>query len=210
MSCCNSDQILCPGPNDAVSIGQVLGTRGDINFDERGSVALEEGQETVEVEFLYEKCSAAYVFEYHYVAGTDGTPDDIRAVPNVRTVNGFTMQLSGEPVTANSTLYWRVVVPDDLQTSQPPAAPAQYAIVRPEQHGSQALVADQTTVIVTFAETHPDNDWGFEQLWIQKAPTEAEPETFAWTCIAHSTTGFSLKLSGAPSDSDYSLHWMIR
>lgn len=210
MSCCRDDQILCPGPNDAVSIGNVLGTRGDVNFDERGSVALTEGQEQVEVAFLYEKCSAAYVFEYHYVAGPDVLPDDIRPVPNVQTVHGFTMQLSGNPVTANSILYWRVIVPDDLQTSQPPAAPPQYAIVRPEQHGSQALVLGDTVVIVTFAEEHPDNDWGFEQLWIQKALTEAEPETFAWTCIAHSITGFSLKLSGAPADGDYSLHWQIR
>lgn len=201
---------MSPCDNDAVSIGQVLGSRGDVNFDERGSVALTEGQESAEITFDFEKCSAAFVFEYLYVKGTDTIPDAVVVVPQVQSTTGFTVQFSGSPVTANSTLFWRVTVPDALQVSQPPAAPPQYAIVRPAQSGSQALTAGQTTVIVTFDEEHPDNLWGFEQLWIQKAATEAEPETFAWTCIAHSITGFSLKLSGAPSDSDYTLHWMVR
>lgn len=209
MSCDTYTNVMSPCADECVANAQSLGTRGDAAYDEAGKVELTEGQSEVEVFFLYEKCSE-YVFEYLYVAGPDVEPDDIHAIPNVQTTKKFKVQLSGLPTTANSILYWHVSTPDTLVDNEPVPGIPQYAKIRPEQHGIAPLVEGQDYVIVEFAEEHPDNDWGFEQFSIEKAFTEADPEMFAWTATAHLTTGFTIQLSGAPTNGDTTLRWQIR
>lgn len=210
MACDPHPQIVSPCSDDAVSVGQALGTRGDVHFDEYGSTILTEGQTTVDVTFNYEKESASYVFEYLYVANPDELPDDIRAIVNSQTTAGFQVELSGEPTSATSVLYWHVIVPDALHTCQPLTNGPHYSILRTEQHGVTPLVSGQDYLIVNFPTNMPDTDWGFEQFSIEKAFAESDPQVFAWTCTRHVIGGFTIQFSGHPTDGTYSLRWQVR
>lgn len=204
-------QVMSPCSDDAVSVGQALGTRGDVAFDEFGSTNLTAGQTTVDVTFNYQKESSSYVFEYLYVANPDEPPDDIRPIVNSQTTTGFQVELSGEPTSATSVLYWRVIIPDALHTCQPLTNGPRYAILRPEQHGITPLVSGQDYLIVNFAGGDmPDADWGFEQFSIERSFAETDPQIFAWTCTRHVIGGFTITFSGHPTDSTYSLRWQVR
>jgi hypothetical protein len=61
-------QVLDPDPSDAAVVGTVLGARGDIQFDEDGSVStIADGQTEIDVTFLYEKVSDDYRFIENYI-----------------------------------------------------------------------------------------------------------------------------------------------
>lgn len=123
------NQILDPDPSDAAVVGEVLGARGDVSYDEYGSVALTAGQTEVEVAFLYTKETADYRFEYLYVEDANAVPEDIRAVVNLKTTYGFTVQLSGAPDTNLSILRWHVMSPDPLHVTQPPTSQPRYVLI---------------------------------------------------------------------------------
>lgn len=211
MSCTPHPQVISPCADDAVSVGQSLGTRGDVSFDESGSLALTAGQTSVSVQFSFTKESAGYVFEYLYIKTGDAAPVDIRPVLNGQTKQGFTCELTGMPITANSTLFWHVIVPDPLQTCQGLAGGPQYAIVKTAQEGIVALVQDQDFIEVTFPTQQPDALWEFESLVIHHPDVvDYVPMAFSWTCLSHTAQGFKLGLTGSPDNGAYRLHWRIR
>lgn len=211
MACQQHPQVISPCADDGVSVGQALGTRGDIAYDEAGSVALTVGQTSVSVEFGYTKESLEYVFEYCYILTGDAAPVDIRPVINSRSKRGFTCELTGMPITGNSKLFWRVVVPDPLHACQGLTNGPQYAQVLPAQQGIAALVQDQDFIEVVFPAAQPDALWEFESLVIHHPDVlDYIPMIFAWTCLAHEFTGFKLGLSGSPDNGAYRLHWRIR
>lgn len=205
---------MSPCADDTVSVGQVLGTTDDVHFDEFGSVALSAGTTTVSVTFVYQKDSAAYRFEYLYVTSPETNPEDIRAVVQSQTTTGFVVALTGQPIADTDVLYWRVLVPDPLQPTQPGLSSPQYAIIPPSQSGSTVLPAGQDNVSVNFPVAQPDDSWTFLTLYIQSTDLE-NLQVFAFTEFNHSATGFALQLSGVPEtvldeiNSPYVLHWKI-
>lgn len=211
MACVDHPQVLSPCADDAVSVGQVLGTRGDVAYDETGSVALTIGQATVAVEFSFTKESDDYVFEYLYIKTEDETPVDIRPVPRVQTKQGFTCELTGVPITANSMLFWRVVVPDPLHTCQGLVAGPQYAQVKVAQEGRVAMTQDTEFFEVTFPIEQPDALWEFESLVVHADDTIDIPLVFPQPiCTVHTAAGFTVRFQGVPDETGYTLHWRIR
>lgn len=207
-ACDPHPQVAQPCADDGVSIGQVLGTRGDISFDEHGETALTAGQTTATVEFLYEKVSVDYVFEYLYVKSPGAFPDDIRAVANSQTTKSFVVELSGKPVTNNDVLVWRVIIPDKLHTAQPATSGPRYAILRPSQQGLTDLAQGFIFVNVTFPTEMPDNDWVFEALEVENL-SEDSPMVLNWTVATHTTSGFRLDFQGTPDSPNYKLRWKV-
>lgn len=202
-------QVVSPCADDAVSVGQVLGTRGDVAYDEVGSVELTAGQTSAEITFGYQKESSDYRFEYLYVKTEDDNPGDVRAVPNSQTQHGFTVAFTGQPITANSILYWRVVVPDALHTCQGIAETPQYAIIRPTQEGTEPFPEDQDFIEVLFPVEEDDNDYNFLALTIVNAAIDI-PQVFpAPTVSSKGTFGFRLEFASMPEESGYVLHWKI-
>lgn len=220
MSCDPHPQIMSPCADDAVSVDQVLGTRGDINFDENGSLALTAGQTTAVIAFRYQKETSDYRFEYLYVKSIDANPADVRPVVKAQTTQNFTVDFGGEPITANSTLYWRVVVPDQLHVCQGAAGGPKYAIIKPSQEGSVLLDIGAESAQVTFPLEQPDNTWLFECLEIDGSSiglTEEEliatpdaVQAFAITITNRTAQGFVVSFSGATEHSGYVLLWRIR
>lgn len=117
-----------PAQSDAVSFGQVLGARGDVNFEEAGSLNLTAGVVDIEITFLWQKETADYRFEYCYIEDSNGQPEDIRAVVNERTSTGFTLKLSAAPDTDLSILRWKITTPDALHLTQPPTSQPRYVL----------------------------------------------------------------------------------
>lgn len=212
-ACTPHPQVMSPCSDDAVSVAQVLGTRGDRNFDESGSLALTIGQTSVAVTFDYEKESSDYRFEQLYIKAEDAAPVDIRPVVNSQTKQGFTAELTGVPITVNCKLYWRVIVPDSLHTCQTVAGGPKYAIVPTPQSGIAPFPIGTYVVTVVFPVAQPDTTWEFEALSIEAAPTDpaTDPQTFSMpTVTSRLATGFQLMFSGAPDTADrYTIHWRI-
>jgi hypothetical protein len=200
-----------PCQNDAVGTLGALGVSGDVAFDESGSMPLSQGQTECEITFTYEKTDWRYRFIYLYVGYFDGTPiDAIACSPGLQTSKKFLVKFSGAPTSAGAILFWEVRIPDNLQACQTTSSGPNYAILRPEQHGVTPLVSGQDFIIVTFPELMPDTDWGFEQLTVRKAFSEANTLGFVFTETSHSASGFTLAMSGAPDNGDYTLHWQVR
>lgn len=210
MSCTPHPQVISPCADDAVSVGQSLGTRGDVAYDEAGSLALTVGQTSVSVQFSFTKESAAYVFEYLYIKTGDAAPVDIRPVLNGQTKQGFTCELSGMPISANSMLFWRVVVPDPLHSCAGAANGPQYAIVKPAQQGITAIPQNQSYIDVTFTAAQDDDTWEFESAVVHVPNIVDIPLVFAMICTVHTRYGFRIKFSGSPDQAGYTLHWRIR
>lgn len=208
MSCLPHPQVVSPCADDAVSVGQVLGTSGDLAFDEQGSVALTIDQTSGEVTFGYQKETSDYRFEQLYIRDTHDDPVDVRAVPKGQTQYGFTFELTGQPITATCTLYWRVVVPDALHSCPSATGAPRYGIVPPPQQGTEALVVDQDFVEVIFPTEQPDNTWEFEALEITSGAIDI-PMVFSWTVAEKSTVGFKLMFQGKPDVAGYTLRWRI-
>lgn len=202
-------QVVSPCADDAVSVGQVLGTRGDVAYDETGSVALTAGQTSAEITFGYQKESSDFRFEYLYVKTLDDNPGDVRAVPNSQTQRGFTVAFTGQPITANSTLYWRVIVPDALHTCQGIDGTPQYAIIRPTQEGIESFPEDQDFIVVTFPIEEDDDEYNFLALSIENTVTET-PQVFPNpTVTSRTTVGFRIDFASSPDEAGYTLRWKI-
>ncbi len=207
-NCTPHPSVLQPCTNDAVGSLQALGVTSDIAFSEYGNMPLAKEQDSVEIEFLYEKTDWRYVFDYLYVGNFDGVPTEaIQAVPGSQTSKGFSVKLSGAPTIEDaSILFWSVRIPDNLQLCQSLTAEPQYAIVPPSQEGSIELVEGQDYIEVVFDEAHPTADW-FGTFQIENLVADI-PQVFAFTVVERSVTGFKLAFQGAPDDG-YTLRWRI-
>lgn len=205
---------MSPCADDAVSVGQVLGTRGDINFDENGTLALTIGQYEAEVTFLYEKETSDYRFEQLYVTSEDDNPAVIVPIVKSQTTKKFVVDFGGVPISANSTLYWRVIVPDPLHACQGATAQPSYAIVRPGQRGLTAFPPAATEVQIVLPIAQPDDDWGFDQLDVEFNPALTKPDpvqVFSTpTVIERTVNGCKLVFSGAPTVTGYRILWEVR
>lgn len=210
MSCPSHPQVMDPCADDSVSVGQALGAQGDVSFAEYGETLLSVGDTEKEVTFDYQKESNLYRFPELYVESGDETANNIIPVVirSAKTTRKFKVKFSGSPTDNNSVLVWRVKIPDPLRVICAGNGP-QYAIIPTERHGVKSLVSGQTFVAVTFEEAMPV-DWGFEMLSVRKAFNEANTLGFVFTEIVHSLTGFTLDMSGAPDNGDYTLHWQVR
>jgi hypothetical protein len=211
MSCEPHAQVLSPCSDDAATL-LVLGTRGDVAFDESGYLDLTEGQEAATIDFLYQKQTNLYRFEYLYITEEGAaTPADIRAVPNEQTDKSFTVQFSGSPITAGCRLYWRVIVPDNLHTCQGLTNQPQYALVRPTQEGLTLIPSDQDYVDIEFQDEMTTADWVFDALVLEFDPGQgsvpSEILVFAYTIILRTTLGCRIMLSGSADIIGYRFRW---
>jgi hypothetical protein len=200
---------LQPCANDAVGSLSALGVRGDIAFAEYGNMPLSSGQDSIAIEFLYEKTDWRYVFFYLYVGNFDGVPNDaIQCVPGSQTTLGFSVKFSGAPTTDDSILFWYARIPDNLQLCQSLTSEPKYAIVPPHQEGVEPLIVDADFVNVNFPEEHPTDDYWLE-LAIEADNDIDPPQVFAYTVNQRTETGFRLNLSGEPTEEGYTLRWRI-
>jgi hypothetical protein len=137
-------QVLDPDPTDAAVVGQVLGVRGDIEFEEEGSVALDAGQLEVDVSFLYEKASDDYRFIENYIESPTAAVEDIRCVvrKDDRKTTGFKVALSAAPDTSGSIYRWHIKVRDRLQVTQPPSSQPRYILLNGVRDDYVVLAAD--------------------------------------------------------------------
>lgn len=200
---------MSPCSDDTLPVENVVSVSGDISFDEEGSLALTEGQTEAEIEFGFQKESAAYVFEYLYAKSLDDDPAFIGAVPQEQTTRKFVVGFTGAPVTANSTLYWRVKVPDGLHSCPSLQNAPKYAIVPESQHGVKDFPADTNSIEVVFDEEMPSADWGFDQLDIENMGIDV-PQVFSMPTISvRSATGFLLIFGSHPTEEGYTLRWKV-
>lgn len=209
MACDPHPQVVSPCADDAVSVGNALGVSGDLAFDECGSLALTAGQTSAEITFGYQKENDDYRFEYLYIKTLDDNPADVRAVPNNQTQRGFTVAFTGQPTTANSTLYWRVVVPDSLHSCPGSSNAPQYAIVRPTQEGIEPFPMDQDFIVVAFPIAEDDEEWNLLAATIENEDTETLQVFPAPTVASRSLIGFRLDFASSPEEAGYNLHWKI-
>lgn len=227
MNCSPHPQVSSPCADDSVSVGQALGTRGDINFDENGQVNLELNKTLYTVPFLYEKDSASYVFEYLYIRTPDGQPVglDIRASVINQSTKDFTVDLSGSPTLVGCILFWHVIVPDPLHICQGLVNQPQYAQIPFSQKGLTAIPDGVEFLEVFFPTNMPDNDWVFEALTIEyvaegegdelpDVPTPLVPnvaQVNAFTVVDHRTDGFVLAFAGTfvSGAGQYILRWKV-
>ena len=199
---------MSPCADDAVSVGQALGTRGDVNFDEYGALNLNIGQTSAQVFFDYEKESADYRFEYLYIENDDDPTAEARAVCKARDTKSFTVDFTGAPITANSVLKWRVTVPDPLHTCAGVAGAPKY-VVYDKREGVTPFPKDADSVTINFSEEHSTDDWKLEALSIEYTGL-LTPLIFSLPLIINRTTaGFTMIFQGHPDDDGYFIHWRI-
>lgn len=151
-------QIISPDPTDAAVVGQVLGARGDIQFEEDGSVTtIVDGQTEIDVSFLYEKVFDDYRFLENYIESPVANLSDVRCIVRKedRTTTGFKVQLSSEHVPAGSIYRWHIKVRDALQVTQPPESQPRYVL-----SGAYQPANDQLTALSIL----PVNDFGLGAL----------------------------------------------
>lgn len=208
-TCPSHPQVISPCADDTLPVANVVSVSGDISFDEEGSLVLTEGQIEAEIEFGFQKENSDYVFEYLYVKSADDNAAALLVVPREQTTKKFVVQFSGAPVSAESTLHWRVKIPDGLHACPSLQNGPKYAIIRPQQRGTQAFPQDQEFVIVTFAEPEADADYDFLALWIENQDTEL-PQAFpAPIVVSRTVNGFRVDFGSHPVLDGYTLHWKI-
>lgn len=158
-------QILDPDPTDAAVVGQVLGARGDIQFEEDGSVStITDGQTEIDVTFLYEKVLDDYRFIENYVESPIADLRDVQCIVRKedRKTTGFKVQLSSMHVPAGSIYRWHIKVRDALQVTQPPDSQPRYILANQFQPVSAQL---------TMFSTLPVQDFGLGALNIADGPS---------------------------------------
>lgn len=208
MSCDPHPNVIMPCADDTLPVENALAVSGDISFDEEGSLALTAGQTEAEIEFGFQKESAAYVFEYLYVKST-GDGQGFLAHPVEQTTKKFTVEFTGAPINGNCTLYWRVKVPDGLHSCPSLQNSPKYAIVPESQHGVASFPVDQDFIEVLFDEEMPSADWGFDQRDIENGAVDI-PQVFGEpTLVVRSTVGFTLQYASHPEESGYNLRWKV-
>jgi hypothetical protein len=156
-------QVLDPDPSDAAVVGTVLGARGDIQFDEDGSVStIADGQTEIDVSFLYEKVSDDYRFIENYIESPVADLKDVRCVVRKedRKTTGFKVQLSSEHVPAGSIYRWHIKVRDALQVTQPPESQPRYVLYGGGGAGPFQPLNTQLTMFSTL----PVTDFGLGAL----------------------------------------------
>lgn len=137
-------------------VGQVLGARGDIQFEEDGSdLTIVDGQTEIDVTFLYEKVFDDYFIDHEIelpVASLTSVQLVIRKED--RKTTGFKVQIIGH-VPAGSIYRWHIKVRDALQVTQPPESQPRYVLA-----GAYQPVNDQLTMLSTL----PVTDFGLGSL----------------------------------------------
>jgi len=208
MSCTPHPQVMSPCADDAVSVGQALGTRGDVNFDEYGTLNLNLGQTGAEVLFDYEKESADYRFEYLYIENADDPTAASFPIPKIRTTKSFTVDFTGAPITANSVLKWRVTVPDPLHTCAGVAGSPKYVIYA-YQEGLTPFPNGADFVPISFPQEQPNADYQLEAFSVEYTGI-GTPLIFAAPLIIERTTvGFTFVFQGHPDAEGYFIRWRI-
>jgi hypothetical protein len=157
-------QILDPDPTDAAVVGQVLGARGDIQFEEEGSVStITDGQTEIDVTFLYEKVNNDYRFLENYIESPVANLSDVQCIirKEDRQTTGFKVQLSSMHVPTGSIYRWHIKVRDALQVTQPPDSQPRYILANQFQPVSAQL---------TMFSTLPVQDFGLGALNIANGP----------------------------------------
>ena len=209
MNCTPNPQVLSPCADDTVPVSQVLGTSGDVNFDESGFLALTVGQTEAEVRFAYQKESKDYEFERLYVSEKGAeTPSVIGVVVKEQATKFFSVSFSGAPVSSLCTLHWRVVVPDQLRTCSGLTSQPQYVILPDFVEGEVVLEAGESGYNIVFPKPLSDK-WAFDRLYIEHViPTLPNPLSAFEMCVyGRTTTGCKIALTSAPTESGYVLKY---
>lgn len=207
MVCSAHPQVISPCADDTLPVEDALAVSGDISFDEEGSVALSEGQTEAEVEFGFQKETAAYVFEYLYVKST-GDGQGFFAHPVEQTTKKFVVEFTGAPVDENCTLYWRVKVPDGLHSCPSLQNSPKYAILPATRQGETPWPVGQSFIDIVFEEDMPSVDWAFDQRDVEV--DGIVPQVFSEPTITERTvSGCRLQYGSFPTQEDYVLRWKV-
>lgn len=150
---------------EATGTVQVLGTRGDVGYEEDGTVELTNGQTTGNVTFSYEKASDPdnLRFEYRYVEGEA----DVLVSTSDLTTTGFNFSLS-IPAVTGAKLRWKVVTRDALHVTQPPTTQPRYLIATADTGAGKVTVSGldifvkSTSRQVIYASNEAPSDANFE------------------------------------------------
>ena len=197
MATCASDhrvvQIIEP---DSTLLTATSGGGGDPSLDESGSVALDIGQSTVEVEFETPKASTDYRFEYLYVdAFGVVNPGDIEPVVVQQTHFGFSVDLAGSPAVNGYILRWRVVV-TEISTIPDIDTPETIYIQLPQVN----------LFIINFANPRSSTQYGFSELRVENLVDDpATQSPIHVQVVAKTQSNFTIAINPTPPSLSYFL-----
>lgn len=196
---CKTIQIL--EPDSTLLVASQSGSI-DQALDERGEVILSTNQVEVTVNFLTQKLSDEYRYEYLYVDALGlANPGTIVPVPIRETVAGFTVVLAGEPPQDGYILRWRVVV-ESTQLGGTVTLPVHDSPeVIYEQIPSGSLIFQ-----VIFTSPRSTQTYGFSELRIENLidlPGEQTP--ILAQVVAKTVDSFTVALSPSPQNNNYYL-----
>jgi hypothetical protein len=170
----------------------------------QGIKSLVSGQEFIDVTFDTPMPSADWKFRSSRVVNTVD-PDPMLMWPATvtqKTINGFRVQLNGQPDTANYHLEWSIETPTV-------AVPE---ILTDTYEGSlTAIPSGQAYVDVVFGSEKATSEWEFlvgpyvENL----VDDNTHPIIFVTMIIQRTTTGFRALLNAATDTVNYNLRWRI-
>jgi len=188
---CDTVQLIEPNGDLIVD---TAGATSDV--DERGELALTEGQVTASVDFLVAKLNTNYTFEYLYVDAMGVVqPGAVVVVPTVRGANGFTVVFAGSPIGAGYVLRWRVVVARSSVQIQIDAPEDQ--LVRMPQSNLMAIL---------FINPRSGVSYGFTELAVENLVDPPEDQAVISVQVVLKTiAGFTVAVNPTPPTSNYFL-----
>lgn len=188
---CSTVQIIEPNSDLLVD---TAGTTSDV--DERGELALTEGQVNASVMFVTPKLNTEYTFEYLYVdAMGDIQPGAVVVIPTVRSVDGFGVAFAGAPIGDGYVLRWRVVI---ARTS---------TLVQTDAPEDLYLQIPQTVLMtITFANPRSGTTYGFTELRVENLVDPPSAQAVIHVQVWQKTiNGFSIAINPTPPSSNYFL-----
>jgi len=181
----------------------------DPGLTERGEVPLDASSGVVSVTFLAPKLGD-YRFEYLYVDSLGvSSPGAINVVPVSQTPYGFTVDLSGIPLVAGtSVLRWHVVVISVSATPPAVDAPESFRVQMPHATSLPAppLPDASISMLVVFTNARSTTDYGFSELRVANlVHVPSQQSIIGIQVYAKMTTGFRLLFRPVPPNANYYL-----
>lgn len=182
---CDTIQILEPNQDFLID---TAGTTSDL--DERGQVALNQGQTAAIVYFVVPKLNANYNFEYLYV-GTENIshPGTVVCIPTIKTADAFGIRFAGTPLSTGYTMYWRVTI---VRTS---------SLVQIDAPENLSLLMPSTNLMtVLFDNPRSGTSYGFSELRVENlTDPPAGQAIIRVQVVAKTINGFTVAVNPTPA-----------
>lgn len=188
---CDTVQIIEPSSDLIVD---VAGTTSDL--DERGEVALVEGQISASVVFQVAKLNTNYSFEFLYVdALGEVQPGAVVVIPNVKSITGFSVVFAGAPIGTGYILHWRVVINRTSSLLQ---------IDLPENLYLRMPKAN--VMAITFVNPRSNVEYGFAELRVENlTDPPAQQAVVSVQVYLKTVNGFAVAVNPTPPTESYFL-----